>query len=143
MAIKVNAQQMAEKWAERTKMATEQVRQGVANVSVNPMTKAIAKKDKLKANWLKAVDSGKWERKMKKISLEQWKSFMIDKGIGRIASGVDSAKDDYGQFAVELLAFESALVGRIDSMPDVTLDDSIQRAAAWIRGMAEFKRKDQ
>jgi len=43
-------------------------------------------------------------------------------------------------FFGELLPFQDGLKNTVDAMPDVTLEDSIQRMTTWTRGMADFKR---
>jgi len=104
------------------------------------MAKAAASEDKMIMNLTESVTSGKWRAGLMRVSLEEWKSKMTDKGIPRIAAGIDAAHGKVVAFATELLAFERNLLPRIEAMPDLTLDDNILRAGAWMRGMAEFRR---
>ncbi|MDD5540400.1 MAG: hypothetical protein PHG61_06900 [Candidatus Marinimicrobia bacterium] len=92
-------------------------------------------------NLTAAVQSGKWAARLRSVSLEDWKSRTINKGIGRIAAGIDEAYGKQVAFANELLPFQENLANKVAAMPDLTLEDSINRATAWIRGMATFKRK--
>jgi len=66
---------------------------------------------------------------------------MINKGIGRVASGIDEAAAKVRSFASELLPYQDSLKGQIERLPDVTLEDNINRMVTWIRGMARFQRK--
>lgn len=129
-----------EKLKRRLSAATDDIRKGVEAVTENPMEKAAAKKDKWLQGIIDAHASGKWERGLLRTDLADWKKAMIDKGVARIATGIAGAEKKVVAFATELLPFQDRLKTEIDRMPDVTLDDSIARMAAWARGMAEFKR---
>jgi hypothetical protein len=138
---KLTGNQLAEKWGNRLKGANEAITLGVDSVTVSPTVSAVAKQDKLKANWNKAVDNGKWAAGCRKITVEVWRESMKTRGIPRIASGVDGAMSDMAVFFDELSAFQAPLSAQIAKMPDVTLEDSINRMTAQIRGMAKFSRK--
>lgn len=138
---KVTADEMAEKWARRLKGATEDIRRGVDKVSEAPSKKAVAKQDKMKANLISAIESGKWAKELGKVTLEEYKSAMKDIGVGRIPAGVDKEADDFKDFASQLLPHVAAGQATIAKMPDVTLEDSVARASTWIRHMAKFERK--
>jgi hypothetical protein len=138
---RVNADQFQEKHNRRLKASLEDVRTGVARVTVAPGTQAAARKDKMLARLTEAVQSGKWGRNVARVSLGQWQTLMTEKGIPRISGGIDAAADKVKGFASQLLPFEDALMVTINKMPDLTLEDSISRAQAWIRGMAKFELK--
>lgn len=138
---RVNADQYVEKHARRTKAATEDMRIGVEGVTEAPTAKAAAKKDKMRQNIINSIDSGKWERGLRRVTNEEWKRKMIDKGIPRVAAGIDGAADKIRSFAAELLPFQDTLQASVKRMPDVTLDDSINRMVSWTRGMSKFERK--
>lgn len=138
---RLTAKQVTEKHARRLKGAVEDMRIGVDNVTVNPMTKAIAKIPKMRANLLKAIDDGKVERGMKRVSLDDWKGAMIDRGIPRVAAGVDAAAVKIEDFYGELLPHIDKAKASIERLPDVSLEDSINRMSTFIREMAKFKRK--
>jgi len=138
---KLTAEEFAEKHARRLKGATEDMRKGVEKVSVAPTLKAAAKQDKMRTRILASIDSGKWAAGLKRVSLEEWKSKMIDKGVARVAEGIDAAHDKVVAFASELLPFQDTLKGTITKMPDVTLEDNINRMTTFIRGMSKFKRR--
>jgi len=139
--IKVTAEEFAEKHARRLKGAIEDVRSGVEKVTESPTAKAAAKQTKMLQNLQQSVSSGKWANGLKRVSLEEWKQKTLSKGLGRIAAGVDEAHDKMVEFGGQLLAYESGLKDKIDKMPDLTVEDSINRATEWIRGMVKFERK--
>lgn len=138
--VKVTAAELAEKWNRRIKGAGEDIRRGVEKVTENPAVKAVAAKAKMLARLTEAVTSGKWERGLNRVTLADWKSAMTDLGIGRIPAGADRAVPKVREFAGELIAHENAGLVQIDGMPDVTLEDSIQRMTTWVRHMSEFTR---
>jgi hypothetical protein len=135
-----NPQKVAEKWVRNLSGATQEIRDGVGAVTVSPTAKAADQSAKYLLNVQRAVDSGKYQARLRGVSLEEWKRKTLDKGIARIASGATAAQDDFQDFMAELIPFQERLSGEIDSMPDTTLEDSIARQAAWTRGMAEFQR---
>jgi len=138
---KLTAKQVTEKHARRLKGAVEDMRIGVENVSVNPMEKAIKKIPKMRANLIRAIDEGKVERGMKRVSLDDWKTAMVDRGIPRVAAGVDAAANKIEEFYGELLPHIDKVKTEVARLPDVSLEDSINRMSTFIRGMAKFKRR--
>ena len=137
---KLTAAEFQEKHARRLKAATEDVRKGIDRVTENPCEKAAAKKDKMLSNLTASVNNGKWEAGLKRVSLEDWKKKARDIGVNRIAAGIDGAKDKVVAFAEVLLPHIDRQKAKIAAMPDVTLDDNINRMTSFIRGMADFKR---
>lgn len=138
--VKVNATQLAEKWGRRLKQATPDIQRGIEGVRESPMEAAADAQDKMLARLTESVRDGKWARGLRRVSLAAWKDAAITKGIGRIAAGVDGASEKMREFAEQLIDHENAGLSRIAGMPNVTLEDSIQRANAWMRHMAEFTR---
>ena len=139
--VKVDEKEFAEKWARRLKGATEDIRRGVEKLDKNPAELAIKKKEKLKARLIEAIDSGRWERALGKVTLEDWKKAMINKGIGRISAGVDEATPKMEEFGRALLSHVEAGQKAIEGMPDLTLEDNINRMVTFIRHMAKFRWK--
>lgn len=138
---KVNAEQFVEKHARRVKGALEDMRQGVERVTEAPGVRAAKKADKMRANLLEALDSGKWQRRVASVTAEEWKAAMLNKGVNRVAAGIDAAHDKVRAFAEQLLSYQANLMSQVENMPDLTLEDSIARATAWIRGMSKFEYK--
>ena len=137
---KLTAKEFQEKHNRRLKAATEDMRLGVERVTESPTAKAAKKADKMRANILKSIDSGKWAAGLNRVTLEDWKSKMINKGVGRVAAGIDEAEDKVIAFAEKLLPHIDAGQTIIAKLPDVTLEDSINRMTTFTRHMAKFKR---
>lgn len=138
---KVTAQEFAEKWNRRLKAAVPDIQRGIDRVTKSPTELAAAKQEKMLANLTEAVQSGKWAARLRAVSLEEWKAKARDVGTQRIASGADAALSKQVEFAEQLLPYIDSLKAEIDRMPDLTLEDSINRATAWIRGMSRFQKK--
>jgi len=138
---KLTATEFQEKHARRLKGAVEDVRRGIDRVTESPTDKAAAKQDKMLANLTASVQSGKWANGLKRVTLEDWKRKARDIGVNRIAAGIDGAKEKVVAFAEQLLPHIDRQRDKIKAMPDVTLDDNINRMTSFCRGMAEFKRK--
>jgi len=139
---RVNAQEFQEKHARRLKGALDDMRKGVERVTESPTEKAAAKAEKMRARLIESIDSGKWQRRLKAVSLDDWKRKMLDKGVGRVASGIDDAKDKTIAFAEQLLPHVDKGKDEIQRLPDVSLEDSINRMTTFVRHMAKFKRND-
>lgn len=129
-----------EKHARRLKASVEDMRRGIDRVTESPTEKAAAKQDKMLSNLTAAVQSGKWAKGLKRVSLEEWKKKARDVGVNRVAAGIDAAKDKVTAFAADLLPHIDKQKAALANMPDVTLDDNINRMTTFIRGMASFKR---
>ena len=137
---KLTANEFQEKHARRLKAAVEDVRKGIDRVTESPTEKAAAKQDKMLTNLTAAVTSGKWAAGLKRVTLEDWKRQTRDVGVNRIAAGIDAAKSKVIAFAEELLPHIDRGREKIKAMPDVTLDDNINRMVAFTRHMSDLKR---
>lgn len=140
MAKNLTPQQVAEKHGRRTKAAIQDMAEGVRNVTEAPAIKAVAKQDKLINNWNESITSGRWAQRMKTVTLDDWKKAMLEKGLNRVSAGIDASQGKMEAFYAELLPYQNDLSRKIANMPDLTLEDSIQRATTFIRGMANFRK---
>jgi len=142
MAVRLTPEQLAAKWGNRLKGASEDIRQGVERVQEAPGRKAAAKVDKWVARLTDPATRRKWQNRVGAVSVDDWKNAIISKGIPRIAQGVDAAQPKMVRFAEQLIPYQNNLLTEIERMPDITLEDSINRMTAWIRGMAKFEVKE-
>ncbi len=141
MGRRLTASEFQQKHAKRLKASTEEIKAGVNATTEAPSGKAIAKQDKMRENLIAAIDDGTWAARLGKHTLQQWKSDMLNKGIGRIAKGIDEAAPKTTAFANALLPVAYAISDEVSGMADMTLDDSVARAEVAIRRMAGFKYK--
>lgn len=136
---KLTPKQATAKHARRLKAAVEDIKIGVGNVKEAPGKAAAAAQEKMLTNLTEAVRSGKWARKVGAVPLEDWQKAMLEKGINRIAAGIDGSADKVERFFEQLFPYQDRLKSELDGMPDLTLEDSISRMVKYVRGMAEFK----
>lgn len=139
--ITITPEEFAEKHARRLKAALPDMQRGIERVTESPTAKAATKRQKMQTNLNAAIESGKWEAGLRRVSVEQWKAAILGKGLQRVASGIDGARDKVVAFAGQLLEHEKALQSRVNAMPDLSLEDSVARSSEWIRGMAAMKRR--
>lgn len=130
---------VADKQINRLKGATQDIIDGVNAVTTAPGIKAAAKKQKWLNNVSAAAD--KWAGNVSKVPLPEWQESMRNKGIPRISAGLDAARAKIIDFYSQLLPYQDSLKAKIDTMPDTSLDDNINRMAEYARGMAKFSRK--
>lgn len=141
MANQKDPKEVAAKFVRRTQAATQDMIAGVNAVTVNPAQEAIKKQDKMLNNLTIAVQEGKWKRGLGRVTLEDWKASMINKGASRVAAGVQAAQGKMEAFYSELLPYQAELQKKIDAMPDTTLQDGINRAVQWMTDMNKFRRR--
>jgi len=130
---------VADKWARRLAGATEDIRDGVQGVDVAPSQQAVKKKGKMRAKLLEAIDTGKWERNLLDVSLEEWRELMLA-GIDRIAGGAESKKGKMEKFMSKFLPYLERVKEEVNRMPDETFEQRLQKMIAMVRKLKEFKR---
>ncbi len=138
---KLTAAEFQEKHARRLKGAIDDMRKGIEGVTQSPTAKAASKVDKMRTNIVASIDNGKWAAGLNRVSLDEWKTKMIDKGLNRVATGIDGAAAKTTAFAQELLPHIDRGVDAIKKMADTTLEDNINRMTTFIRHMSKFQRK--
>lgn len=138
--VRLTPEQAAEKWGRRTTQATGDMSAGIDRVTVSPGKLAAAKKTKWVQKMSDPAIQDKWERRTAAVDLEAWKTKARDVGVGRVAAGVAAANGKQQAFYEQLFPYQDRLLGEVDAMNDLTLEDSIARMTAWVRGMNQFKR---
>ena len=138
---KLSAEQYAEKQARNLKNSLPDIRAGIERVSTAPGVAAAAAQTRMKDNLNRAIDDGRWAAKVRGVSLEEWKSAALNKGVDRIAAGIDQAHDKQVQMAGRLLAAVDSSAAKSNAMPRGTIQDSIARMTAFVEDMHKFKGK--
>lgn len=132
---RVTAQQWLDKWGTNLSNSGTYITNGVNRVTVAPGQAAAAAQDRMLSGITNAVTSGKWAARVSAVSLQQWQSAMISKGIPRIPTGVAAAKTNKTQAITTLLANVDASVAAVQSLPKGGLAQGIARAAAFMTSM--------
>lgn len=134
-----SADAVAAKWQQRLSASTQEIIAGVQAVTQAPGAKAAAQAD----TWLLRLQASrdKWARNVAAVSLGSWQQAMINKGVPRVAQGAQASQPKMAAFMTQFLPHVESVAQQVRSMPKVTLEDGIARAAAQIRGNATFVRK--
>lgn len=138
---KMTPREWREKHARNTKAARDDMIKGIGKVTEAPGVAAAAKSDKMLAGITEAVSSGKWADRVSAVPLAEWKRLMTEKGVARVSAGIDAAAGDIEAFAQQLGDFQDTYLPQIQSMPDLTIDDSEARMVANMRNMSKFQRR--
>ncbi len=135
--VKLSPDEISEKWNRRTKAAVPDIQRGIDRVTESPAAKAIAKQDKMKANLIKSIDDGTWKKRLGAVSLEDWKTKTSQKVGERLAGGVDGAMAKRGKFDAWLVGKINEVLPQINAMPDMVLEDSVNRVRKFMEHMAK------
>lgn len=136
---KVTPQEYAEKWGRRLKGSTEDIRRGANRVTEAPGVAAARQQDLMLSKLTESITSGLWAQQVSAVSLEDWKKALMEKGVGRIAAGVDAATPAQQQMATRLLAAVDASMAEANRTPRGSLEDNISRMTTFVRSMAAKK----
>jgi len=139
--VEKTVDQVKEKWKRRLKASTEDMRAGVEALTESPTKLAIAQKELLKKKLIEAIDSGRWDKQLAKVSLDDWKKAYIETGIGRVASGVEKADKKMEDFFSYLMPAVKAAKSEIKTPKTGEIEDSVARAAEFMRAMHKRKYK--
>jgi len=125
--VKLTPTELSDKWARRTKAAVADAVAGVNRVTESPAAKAVAKQDKMLANLTASIQDGTWAKRLEGVSLDEWKTKTAAKISERLAGGVDGAAAKRGKFDTWLVGSLNEVLPTIDAMPDLTIEDSVNR----------------
>lgn len=129
----------ADKWARRTSASQPDWQAGVEAVTDSPMAKAAASADLWQQRLTQPETKDKFKRNVSRVSTEQWKSKTVA-GASRFSSGAQANVDKMVQHQRDSEAYIEAGRRMIATMPNLTVEDKANRAAAWVRYMAKYKK---
>lgn len=133
------AQQVAQTWATRMAAAGPQVQAGVNAVQTSPTQLAAANVNGYLAGVQMAVSSGKWQQKLQAVSLQDWKSSMLNKGVQHMQTGAAAAVNKVTAAMGPLLQYVYDTRDSINAAnPRGTLQQNIQRSVAFQTAMANY-----
>lgn len=126
------------KWVTNLSGSTASITKGVNDVTVAPGVAAARNVQ----GWLAKIQASapKWQRNVAAVSLSDWQQAMINIGIPRIAQGAQAKQSKYTAFATRFFPHLKAGMDKVNAMPNVTLEDGINRAVTMIRHNATFSK---
>lgn len=139
MAIRT-LQQTVENWGKRLSESAQRYRDGIAGVTANPMQAAAAKGETAKQRFADAIDTGKWQRGLNRVSLEEWKA-SAQLGSQKLALGAAKGRTKFEKFMGRFLPFLEAVQRRVRAMPNTTYEERRARAMAQMDAVHEFRRE--
>lgn len=128
--------QVASNWSSRLGASTERIRQGVQAVTTSPGQMAARQQDVWAANV--AASKGKWAAAVSRVTVQDWQSAMLEKGLNRIASGAAAAESKFAAFMNQFLPHLDRVRASLPARGG--LEQNIARMTAQVRGAAAFKR---
>lgn len=131
--------QWLQKHEQNTQNALPFVRDGINRVQVAPGQAAAEAQDRMLAGVQQAVSSGRWARNVSAVSLQDWKTLAIEKGVNRIVPGIQASRAKNRPKIERLMNVEARIEGEIKAMPRDTLENRINRSTEWMRRMNRAK----
>ena len=138
---RLTPEEYASKQARNLKNSLPDIRSGIERVSTAPGASAAAAQSRMKDNLIRSIDDGRSAAKVRGVSLEEWKTAALTKGVDRIAQGIDQAHDKQVQMAGRLLAAVDSAAQKSNALPKGTIQDSIARMTTFVEDMHKFKGK--
>lgn len=128
----------ADAWSQGVSGATQKYADRVQNTNKDQAGLAVAAQSALLANFMEAVNSGRWAAKVQARGTQYWKQQTVAKA-ANYATGAQAGKGNYLQAAQVLYPYEQQLQAQIDAMPSGSRAAALARMTTWMDGMIAFK----
>lgn len=136
----MSAPEVLAKWKAATSSAGNAYKAGVMAVTENPAAKAIQAIPKYQAGIQAAIDSGKLQRGLQRVTLQSWQQAAATTGATRLASGVQKGEQKMASFLQQFLPFQAAVTASVRSMPSTTPEEREARMLEQVRRTRTFQR---
>lgn len=137
MAVRVSAEEAAANWARGVQNGSAKMAAGVDRVTQAPGQKAAQKVDKWRQNTMDAA--AKWQANVARVPLAEWQEKMRTLGVSRATQGATANQGKVAQRLAPVFSHMNSVLAQVDALPDTTLEDRIQKSAAFARGMAQYR----
>lgn len=136
MPVRATSAQATAKWLTGISGAQDRMKAGALAVTQAPGEKAAAAADK----WLARVTASKakYIANSRSVTLAQWQQAYINTGLPRVSQGAQDKQGKYTAAMDSFLPYMQQGLQTIDKMPNNTVEDAINRAAAMIRWNAKY-----
>ena len=124
----------AARWVGAAGVAQQRYTEGVQSTAKDPTALAVNAQAKMRQNVVASIDSGRWARGLQSVGKAGWQAAAVAKA-GNYSTGISASEQKYLQAIGPVLQIEASLQQQIAAMPNVTLQDSINRMAAWATGL--------
>jgi len=136
----LNPATVAATWASNLGAATTKMKAGVSSLQTSPTQLAAQAVSKWQAAMADPNTAARYQSGLSRVSLTDWQTAYIQKGLPRIATGAQAAVPKFTQFLSQWLPFIQNAATQVRSMPSTTLQDRINRMVAMVNFEAGFKR---
>lgn len=140
MAKRLDANSVLKKWQNNAQNSVESIKTGVNAVTTAPTQQAAASADL----WQQRVSSqsakDKFTSNLQKVSLQDWKTAMLNKGVNNYTNGVREGSQKMLKFLNDFLPVAAASADQVSTMPKGTEQASIDRFVANMRNMKAFRK---
>lgn len=141
MAKRLTPQEIADKQIRRASAAVGDFKKGVQGVDVSPTEKAAQNADGYVAGIQDAVESGRWQARLRAVSKQAWIEATAGKGADRYASGIAAARPKIEAFQAAYGPIRDRIAATVNAMPSQTLEQRLEKMMANARGLAANKYK--
>lgn len=128
-------QEVAAAWVQGLSSKTDKITRGIQSVTVAPGQAAARQKSVWAANTAAAVD--RFATNVGKVSLSDWQTAAINKGVPRIATGASNAQQKMEAVLTQLLPHIEATRRALPARG--TYEQNKARMNAMVDGMHAFK----
>lgn len=129
----------AAKWVKNTLANKDTARRGVEAVTESPTAKAAAAEQRYADGCAEAASSGRFARACRAVTLDDWRTAYIEKGLKNLDVGVKQAESKMTRFLSSYLPYIRQRAEQIRKMPKGTRADAMARIEANLNALDQFK----
>lgn len=134
-----SAQTAGQSWLQGAQGAQPKWLDGINNTTADPTQLAAAAANKMLLGVQNAVNSGFWARRLADVGKGGWQAACRAKA-NNYGTGIAAGQTKYEAGYTAFWNYASGPLASVQSMPKVTLADSIARATAWITAAAAYQK---
>jgi len=137
--VRITATEGGDSWSQGFGASGAKYQRGVENVQTAPNAKAAKAIDRWVASVTSKEVQDKYVSRNNAVTLQEWQAATVQFGVPNLARGAAKGTPKYAAFAEKFYPFLSANLQKIQSMPNVTLQDRIQRSVAMMTANSKFR----
>jgi hypothetical protein len=126
------------RWTAGAAQGQQRYVEGVRATNVDVTGRAIAAQAKLLSGFQQAVTSGRWARKLSDVGTSGWKQATEAKA-NNYATGIAAGEQKYAQAMQTWLPRIQSAAQQVQSMPNATFQDSLNRMTAYATALHNAK----
>lgn len=136
MIMPINTAAILEKWKRNSQAATEDMKRGAQSVTESPTVKAARSVDKMVRNLQEAVNSGRYAAQCNKVTVGDWQTAYIQKGLRNFSNGVQNISPAAQKAMADQQQYAEQVKIELASMPT---DTEAQADAKMLAAVAKMR----